>query len=79
MERFILRFSGATEPSPGDIERIRSIANIRIIDSSPRMLLVEAPATALEGALSALPGWRLIREETVPLPDTRKKVSKSAP
>lgn len=77
MDRFILRFTGTASPPPGEIQRIRSVANIRIIDSSPRMILVEASAEALERALGTLPGWRIVRERTVPLPDTRKRVSKS--
>jgi hypothetical protein len=78
MDRFILRFRG---PSPGpaeDIQRIRSLRRLTVIDdSSPRMLLVEAPETELKALVDSMPGWIVTQEKMVPLPDPRPKPRKS--
>lgn len=74
MARFILRFGGASTTTAEDIERILSSTTITVVDSSPRMLLVEADAETLAAVVRTIPGWKMFEEQTVPLPDTRKKL-----
>lgn len=58
-----------------DMLRIRSVPSVTILDrASDRMMLVDAPEAELRAAVEQMPGWVLVPEQTVPLPDTRKKV-----
>ena len=79
MDRFILRFSGTEEPPSDDIDRIRAIPEIKIINNSRRMLLVEASGHTLKNFLGELPGWHLSPEQLIPLPDAPKRVPGSKP
>jgi hypothetical protein len=75
MNRFILRFRGPGSKPAEDLERIHSQKNVNVIDeSSPRMLLVEAPESELKTLINSMPGWVMSREQTIPLPDPRPKL-----
>jgi hypothetical protein len=75
MPHFILRYRGSGSAQAGDIGRIRSLPNTAILDfSSDRMMLVDGPEEHLRAALKEMSGWIMIPEQTVPLPDPRKKV-----
>jgi hypothetical protein len=75
VERYILRFRGASSKPPEDVERIRASKNITVLDdSSPRMLLVEAPQVELKALVDAMPGWIVTPEQMIPLPDPRPKL-----
>ena len=75
MPHFILRYRGSGSAQPADVGRIRALSNAQILDaSSDRMILVEASEEHLRAALKDMPGWVMIPEQTVPLPDPRKKV-----
>lgn len=75
MSHFILRYRGSGSVQPADVGRIRALPDAEILDSSSeRMILVEASEEHLRAALKDLPGWVMIPEETVPLPDPRKKI-----
>jgi hypothetical protein len=74
MDRFILRFTGKGEPPADDIRRIRELSHAQVIDTSPRMLLVEAPSTSLNALVRSMPAWTVSAERFVPLPDSRPKV-----
>jgi len=75
MGRFILRFRG-TGPKPAeDIERIHALPQATVLDdSSPRMLLVEAPEAELKALIDLMPGWVMTPERMIPLPDPRPKL-----
>jgi len=77
MDRFILRFTGNGEPPPEDIRRIRELPQAQVIDSSSRMLLVEAPSTALSALVRSMPAWTLSAEQFIPVPDPRPKLRDS--
>ena len=78
MDRFILRFRG-TSPRPAeDVNRIRSLRTLTVIDdSSPRMLLVEAPESELRALVDSMPGWIITQEKMIPLPDPRPKLRRN--
>jgi hypothetical protein len=74
MNRFILRYRGEGPKPAEDVERIRSLEQVRVLDdSSPRMLLVEGPGTGLKTLVASMPQWVLTPERMIPLPDPRPK------
>lgn len=74
MARFILRFRGSGPKVAQDVERIRALHNATVLDdSSPRMLLVEAPEADLKALIDSMPGWIMAEERMIPLPDPRPK------
>ena len=75
MSRFILRFTGCGAPPDTDLERIRSATGVTVVDNaSSRMLLVQGSTDVVNSLAKALPGWTSSPEQTIPLPDTRRKV-----
>lgn len=74
MRRFILRYRGPEPQAAKDVERIRHLRHVKVIDdSSPRMLLVEAPEVEVKSLMASMPGWIMTPEQMVPLPDPRPK------
>ena len=74
MGRYILRFTGQGSPPAHDLERIRSVPGLTVVDeSSPRMLLVQGPADAIQ-QLGDLPSWVVTAERFVPVPNPRPKL-----
>jgi hypothetical protein len=77
MNRFILRYQGEGPKPAEDVNRIRSLQNIKVLDeSSPRMLLVEAPGARLKALVESMPEWVLTPQRMIPLPDPRPKPRK---
>lgn len=72
--RFILRYRGQGSIPDEDLARIRSLSDAQIIDSTPRMLLIEAPDQELKSALSSMSEWIVTEETYTPLPDPRPKL-----
>ncbi len=78
MNRFILRFRGSGPKPVEDVERIRALKDAVVLDdSSPRMLLVEAPQVELKALIDALPNWIMTPERMIPVPDPRPKLRHS--
>ncbi len=76
MARYIVRFRGKG-PAPADhVARLCALPHAKMIDSSPRMLLLEAPESELKSLVASLPEWVMTPEEFVPLPDPRPRVEK---
>lgn len=75
MSRFILRFRGTGRRPVEDIERIRASPNVTVLDdSSPHMLLVEAPEAELKSRVDTMPDWIIAPEQMIQLPNPRPKV-----
>jgi len=75
MGRYILRFVGKGPMPTADLEQLRSVPGMNVLDaSSPKMLLVLAPGERLRPVVKSLHDWVLAEETTVPLPDVRVKV-----
>lgn len=75
MARFILRFRGSGGKPAADVERIRLLPTVAVIDDSlSRMMLVEGPEAQLRAAVELMPGWVMSKEEMIPLPDPRPKL-----
>ncbi|MCI0446498.1 hypothetical protein L0244_09580 [bacterium] len=76
-QRFVLRYSGQTQPETKDLEYIKNFPGIVVIDDSDRMLLIEASEADASELAKKISGWKLIRESFTPLPDTKPKVKPS--
>lgn len=74
MEHFILRWTGQGEPPPEDVRRIRESPEVKVVDSSSRMLLVQGSESALHPLVRSLPAWSMSAEQFVPVPDPRPKL-----
>jgi hypothetical protein len=72
--QFILRYRGQGPTPAADIERIRALNGLSVLDSSGRMLLVEAPEAELQTLVDTLPDWMLSAERKVAMPDPRQKL-----
>jgi hypothetical protein len=68
MPRFIVRYCGKGPKPAADVEQLRNLDQTKVLDETPRMLLVEAPETALLCALSAMPDWVVSAERSYAAP-----------
>jgi hypothetical protein len=57
---------------PADVARIER--ELRVVDRSPRMLLVEASGPRMARLVETLPRWVAAEEQTIPVPGTRPQV-----
>ena len=73
--RYVLRYRGqGTKPS-SDVEHVRHLAGITVLDeSSSKMLLVECDEESTMGLAEGLPDWVVVPEQTFDVPDTRKRI-----
>ncbi len=71
MPRFILSFTGQGPKPAEDVAHFEAEGHARIVDdSSPRMVLVEAPEQPLRLAVAKRPRWKLSAEHSgYALPD----------
>ena len=74
MARYVLRFTGRDAPPDDHRQRIANLPDVRIVDESLRMLLVEAPPESISRLTQELPDWTWTPERTIPLPDPRPKL-----
>ncbi len=72
--RFVLRYSGEGPKPDADVARLQEVAGAIIVDSSARMLVVEAKPDPLRDVVDALPDWVMGPDMAYDVPDTRKKV-----
>ena len=72
--RFVLRYRGEGSKPDADVAKLQELAGVVIVDSSARMLVVEAKAQPLRDVVDALPGWVMGPDVSYEVPDTRKKV-----
>ena len=73
-DRFVLRYQGEGLAPASDVDRVRRLPDTVIVDSSPRMLLVECEPERLHALVAELPGWMMAPEQTYAVPDVRKWV-----
>ncbi len=72
--RFVLRYSGEGPKPAADVARLQELAGAVIVESSARMLVVEAKPEPLRDVVDALPDWVMGPDMSYDVPDTRKKV-----
>jgi hypothetical protein len=64
MSRFILRFRGVGKKPSEQVQRIKNISSVRIIDETSRMVLVDVPESELQNLQEILPEWNVAAERT---------------
>ena len=75
MARFILRYSGETAPAEhADIAG--AAPNVKVLDRTPKMMLLEGSEEDAKQLASRLPGWTLHPEVQYKIPDARKRIAK---
>jgi hypothetical protein len=75
--RYLFTYSGQADPPAEHIERIGKHG--KIIDRTLQTYLVDTPPAQVPQLASALPGWKIEPEQTVPVPDTRKRLKGTGP
>jgi hypothetical protein len=76
--RFILRYRGPGAKPAGDVARVRSLPGASVLDeSSPRMVLVEAPEAALRSLIEKTNDWVMSTEKTYDLPAPHPSLDKA--
>lgn len=74
MARFILRYSGEDAPEEHDAALAASPL-VKVIDRSPKMMLVDANEDDAKQLADRLPGWTLQPEVEYKIPDARKRIA----
>lgn len=72
--RFVLRYGGKGTAPEADVARVRGLADAVVVDSSSKMLLVEAEPEPLRALIDTLQHWVMAAERAYEVPDTRKKI-----
>ena len=73
--RYVLRYRGQGVKPPADVEHVRHLVGVTVVDeSSSKMLLVECDEESTTGLAEAMPDWIVAPEQTFDVPDTRKRV-----
>ena len=74
LRRYLLRYRLAGAKPVADVERVRRLEGVSLIDeSSPKMLLVECDEEPKAALAEALPDWVLGPEQTMSLPEPPRK------
>ncbi len=77
MARFILRYSGEAAPDePAEV--VAASPNVKVIDRTPNMMLLEGNEDEARQLADRLPGWTLGPEVQYNLPDARKRITNDA-
>jgi hypothetical protein len=80
MGRFILRYQGAGAKPQSDVKKFRSLSNVKLVDESAKMLLVEAPTEdSLRDTVGEVDGWAICPECSFELPPPHPKLRKNKP
>ena len=74
MGRYILRYGPSSAAPTEHLQDIRQSPGIKVIDETPKMLLVDAEESALREKVKGMPGWSLHSEHGYEIPDTRKTI-----
>lgn len=74
LRRYVLRYRPPGAMPEADVERIRRLEGVTLIDeSSPKMLLVECGEEPAASLAEALPDWVVAPEQTMSLPQPPRK------
>jgi hypothetical protein len=76
MTCYILRYKAAGAKPESDLSRIREAAGIKIVDESPRMLLVEGDDENIKHLSGDLGNWLVTPETQISVPDTRQRIKR---
>jgi hypothetical protein len=71
--RFILRYSGPGEAPNDVLQHLQCLSGAKILDRTPRMLLVQGDGDRLRSIVAQCPHWLMSADVDVPVPDARMK------
>ena len=74
--RFILRYRGQGSAPDADVARVAGLTEAAVVESTPRMLLVESDRASLEALVDTLEEWVMAPEQAFPLPDVRRRAER---
>ncbi len=77
MPRFIMRYKGSGAKPVDDVQRIRRVPSVDVLDETSRMVLVESDAATASHLAQEFGDWSVAPDTRVPLPDTRQRVKRS--
>ena len=71
-----MRYRGPGPAPTGDVNQLRGLEDAVVVDSSPRMVLVESDSDpeALRSIVDDLPDWIMAPEQSYSLPDGRPRI-----
>lgn len=75
-ERFVLRYGGEGSKPDTDVALVHGLPEAVVVDSTSRMLLVEADPEPLRRLVDTLPDWVMGPEQSYAVPDTRQRVER---
>lgn len=76
MARFILSYRGQGPKPAADVDRLVDEGGAKVVDSLPRMVLVEGEEARLRHLIEKLPDWTLSVERHYGVPDPHPSASK---
>ncbi|HEV2766256.1 MAG TPA: hypothetical protein VGV63_00945 [Acidimicrobiales bacterium] len=71
--RYVLRYRPAGTKPAADVERIRRLGGVTVIDESAKMLLIECQDEPPAALAEILPDWVIAPEQTMSLPRPPRK------
>ncbi len=72
--RYVLRYRPAGAKPAAEVERIRRVVGVTVIDeSAPKMLLIECDEERAAALAEALPDWLVSPEQTMSLPEPPRR------
>lgn len=75
MERYILRFRGPSAPSD-QVDALRR--RVKVVDTSAKLLLVEADPAEVKQLTADFPQWTVSKEVTYGVPEKPLRIRKPA-
>lgn len=75
-QRFVLRKKTGGLAVAGLPEKLQHTRGVKVIDASPRMVLVDAAQSTLKKVVAQFDDWEMVPETFTPVPDTRVKLGR---
>ncbi len=72
--RYVLRFQGRGAKPAADVEQVRRLPGVTVVEESSRMMLVEGDDETLPPLIETLSGWVVSPEQTYEVPDPRRRL-----
>jgi hypothetical protein len=80
MGRYILRYQGHGAKPQSDVKKFRALSNVKLVDESAKMLLVEAATEeSLLDTIAEVVDWSICPECSLELPPPHPKLRKNKP
>jgi len=74
MKQYIVRYTKSASAPQEEKERVKSFPGVKVIDDSPRSLLIQASQETAAALGAALPDWLVSAQQEYTLPDPRPHI-----